>query len=394
MPFGPNRDKEPTTRQGDQHERDSQIKAVPSVSVVIPTYREAENLPSLIARLKELRTVGGMDLELLIMDDDSRDGTREFIEGLGEEWVRLFIRTSERGLGPAVCDGLKSAHGDVIVVMDADLSHPPECIPALVEALGAGHDFALGSRYVEGGSTAKDWGFFRRLNSRVATLLAKPFTDAKDPMSGFFALRRSACEQAAHCLNPIGYKIGLELIVKCECERVKEIPFHFCDRKAGESKLTLAEQARYVRHIRRLFIYKYGAWANLAQFLAVGALGVIVNLATLTLLMDFGLGIKFSIAAAIAVSMAFNFVLNRRFTFSHARNGSVTKQFFGYIGACSLGALLNYFVACGLSRQFPSLCPQLAAAGGIIAGVGANFLFNQFAVFKTEKATEEERAVV
>ncbi|MGC9194633.1 MAG: glycosyltransferase [Syntrophobacteraceae bacterium] len=366
---------------------DSEQKKSPmrfEVSVIVPTYREAENLPLLIERLGRLRCKNAMDLELLIMDDDSRDGTEELIQGLCLDWVRLFTRRSDRGLSRAVCEGLKHARGNVIVVMDADLSHPPESIPELVQALGAGHDFAIGSRYVAGGSTSEDWGTFRRLNSKIATLLAMPFTKAKDPMSGFFALKRCSYESVADCLDPIGYKIGLELIVKCDCERIKEVPIHFCDRIAGQSKLTLAEQTKYIKHIRRLFIHKYGAWSNLAHFLAVGSLGAIVNLGLLTLLLALGLGLKLSIAAAIAISMVSNFALNRRFTFAYARKDSIVKQFCGYIGACSLGALLNYWVTSQLTAEFPLLYPQVAALVGIVAGVSVNFLINQFIVFKSE----------
>ncbi|MDA8307545.1 MAG: polyprenol monophosphomannose synthase, partial [Deltaproteobacteria bacterium] len=284
--------------QEQEHEPDPQAPLRPAISVIVPTYKEVENLPFLIDRLRDLRRNNSMDLELLIMDDDSGDGTAELIAGLREDWIRLFIRTTDRGLSKAVCDGLKRAWADVIVVMDADLSHPPESIPALIEALTEGHDFAIGSRYVKGGSTSEEWGAFRRLNSKVATLLAIPFTNVRDPMSGFFALPRTTYERVADRLNPIGYKIGLELIVKCECKRVKEIPFHFSDRKSGKSKLTLTEQARYIKHIRRLFIHKYGAWSHLAQFLVVGGLGTVVNLAVLTLLVALGVGVKVSIGAA------------------------------------------------------------------------------------------------
>lgn len=364
----------------------------PEISVIVPTYREAENLPLLIERLSGLRCKNSMDLELLIMDDDSRDGTRELIESLSHDWIRLYTRTSDRGLSRAVCEGLKHARGNVIVVMDADLSHPPESIPELVQALGAGHDFAIGSRYVEGGSTSDDWGTFRQLNSRIATLLAMPFTKVKDPMSGFFALKRCSYESVAECLDPIGYKIGLELMVKCDCERVKEVPIHFCDRRAGESKMTLSEQANYIRHIRRLLIHKYGAWSNLAHFLAVGSLGAIVNLGLLTLLIALGLPLKVSIATAIAISMVFNFALNRRFTFASARKDSIATQFCGFIGACSLGALLNYFVTNELAGEFPFLYPQVAALAGIAAGVCVNFMINQFIVFRSEASSAKSNA--
>jgi dolichol-phosphate mannosyltransferase len=361
------------------------LSSWPKISVIVPTFKEAENLPLLIERLSDLRRDNGMDLELLIMDDDSRDGTEDLVASLNQTWLRLVTRPTGRGLSKAVCDGLKLARGDVIVVMDADLSHPPESIPALVTPLMDGYDFVLGSRYVEGGSTSDDWGILRWLNSRVATMLAMPFTRVSDPMSGFFALRRSTYESAADCLNPIGYKIGLELMVKCECERIKEIPIHFTGRRFGESKLTLAEQARYIKHIRSLFIHKYGTWSHLAQFLVVGGLGAVVNLAVLTLLVALGVRVNRAIGAAIAISMLFNFILNRRFTFAYARNSSIVKQFLGFVAACSFGALINYFTASALVAEYPGLYPQIAAFIGIVAGTGINFLVNRFAVFKSTK---------
>ena len=177
-------------------------------------------------------------------------------------------------------------------------------------------------------------------------------------MSGFFALRRLTYERGAKLLNPIGYKIGLELIVKCECERVKEIPIHFSDRQFGESKLSLAEQLRYIKHIRRLFIHKYGTWSHLAQFLVVGGLGTVINLTVLTLLIALGSAVHVAIGIAIAVSMVSNFLLNRRFTFAYARDGSIGKQFIGYSAACSIGAFINYLVASTLIVEFPALYPQ------------------------------------
>ena len=179
------------------------------------------------------------------------------------------VRTTDRGLSQAVLDGLRRATGDVLVCMDADLSHPPEAIPAMLAKLAEGADFVIGSRYTEGGSTAHDWGFLRWINSRVATWLARPLTHVSDPMSGFFALRRQTFE-AGRDFNPIGYKIGLELVVKCRCERVVEIPIHFADRRFGVSKLTLRQQLLYLGHLWRLYAFKFGVWTPLVQFLVVG----------------------------------------------------------------------------------------------------------------------------
>ncbi|TDI11528.1 MAG: polyprenol monophosphomannose synthase, partial [Acidobacteria bacterium] len=227
-----------------------------SVSVIVPTYKEVENLPLLTERLEEVREKHDLSLALLIMDDDSQDGTQELVSSMDRDWLTLVVRKEERGLSRAVLEGLRLARGDVLVVMDADLSHPPEKIPEMLVALEKGADLVMGSRYTTGGLTEAYWGFFRRLNSRIATLFARPFTSVKDPMSGFFALPRKTFESARD-LNPIGYKMGLELMVKCNLQRIEEIPIHFKDRQFGQSKLTLTEQKKYLQHLCRLFIYKY-----------------------------------------------------------------------------------------------------------------------------------------
>ena len=224
------------------------------VSVVVPTYREAASIPDLVARLDEVRQQAGLEMELLLMDDDSRDGTDSVVGSLGKDWVKLVVRTTDRGLSQAVLDGLGRASGEYLVVMDADLSHPPQAIVAMLDALDAGADMAIGSRFVEGASTAESWGAFRQLNSKVATLLALPLTRLSDPMSGFFAMRRSTFA-AGREFNPLGYKIGLELMLKCPVQRVAEVPIHFANRVHGESKLSLREQVKYLRHLGRLYWY-------------------------------------------------------------------------------------------------------------------------------------------
>jgi dolichol-phosphate mannosyltransferase len=226
------------------------------VSVIVPAYREAENLPELIQRLDALRAAPhNLDLDLVIVNDDSGDDSEAAVAGTNQPWARISTRTTERGLSSAVLHGLRLAKHPYLVVMDADLSHPPEAIPRLISALEEGADFAVGSRYAPGGSTDDRWTFFRALNSRVATLLARPLTNLKDPMSGFFALRRATFDSAAP-LNPVGYKIGLELLIKCRCRKITEVPIHFASRVRGESKLTLKEQLRYIRHVGRLMKFK------------------------------------------------------------------------------------------------------------------------------------------
>ncbi len=353
-----------------------------SISIIVPTYKEVENIPKLVERLEQLKTqYPDWVIELLVIDDDSSDGTELLVE-LKQPWIRLIVRTENRGLSQAVVEGLKQAKHEFLVVMDADLSHPPEKIPEMVQHLKKGADFVLGSRYVQGASTDVDWGMFRWLNSKVATLLAWPLTRVKDSMSGFFALHRTTFEQGKYALNPIGYKIGLELLVKCDCQNVHEIPIHFADRQYGESKLSFKEQLRYIQHLRRLFIYRYSLGTQMAQFAVVGTSGVFVNLFVLTILIWFNVIVELAVALAIGVSMVSNFVLNRRFTFSSARDDSIIKQFLGFVGASAIGAVVNYAITLYTLTLIPTLIPQLAALVGILGGMFFNFAINRFFVFK------------
>jgi dolichol-phosphate mannosyltransferase len=227
------------------------------VSIIVPTFKEAANLPELIDRIAAVRRTSGAAIELVIVDDDSRDGSVDFVAARPEKWVQIIVRTEDRGLSQSVLTGMRRAGGDVLVCMDADLSHPPEAVPTMVRELDAGADFVVGSRYVAGGSTSDEWGFLRWLNSRAATLLARPLTNIHDPMAGFFALRRTTFDNA-RALNPVGYKIGLELMVKCGCRNIVEVPIHFEKRHFGSSKLTLKQQLLYLEHLRRLYGFKYG----------------------------------------------------------------------------------------------------------------------------------------
>lgn len=354
------------------------------VSIVVPTYREAENIPLLIERVERLRSVNGLDVELLIMDDDSRDGTEEQIARLQLPWVRLVVRKVNRGLSPAVLDGIAIATREIVVVMDADLSHPPEQVPEMVAQIEQGAEFVIGSRYIAGGKTGEDWGFLRWLNSKLATWLARPFTQVADPMSGYFAFRRKSLERAPF-LNPVGYKIGLELLVKCRFQRVVEVPIHFAQRQLGYSKLSFKEQLRYVQHLRRLLAFKHPFWSQFLQFFLVGGSGVFVNLLVLTTLLWFGVGISRSVVAAIVLSMVSNFALNRRFTFHEAQRGSLPRQFVGFMASCSLGAAINYAIGMAIMRSAPQIWPQFASLAGIAGGLVFNFVASRYLVFRTRR---------
>ena len=218
------------------------------ISIVIPTYNEAGSLPTLVQRLGS--ALGGRDWELIVVDDGSPDGTADLAAAMAPRLpVRVVRRPGKLGLASAVLDGFRAATGDILVCMDADLSHPPEVVPHLVDALTGGADLAVGSRYVAGGGV-EDWPLKRRIVSRVACLMGNALVPVRDATSGFFALRRSVID-GVH-LNPIGFKIGFEVIARGRYATVVEVPYTFRDREHGSSKFGRREVAQYVQQLGQI----------------------------------------------------------------------------------------------------------------------------------------------
>ena len=212
------------------------------LSVVVPTYNEAGSLPKLAERLHA--ALVGVDWELVVVDDGSPDGTADVAAALAPRIpVRVVRRAGKAGLASAVVAGFEAARGDVLLVMDADLSHPPEVVPALLDAIEHGADLAVGSRYVKGGGVM-DWPLKRRAVSRVACLMGNLLVPVRDATSGFFALRRSVVDGVK--LNPIGFKIGFEVIARGRYKKVVEVPYTFRDRELGASKFGRREIVQYL----------------------------------------------------------------------------------------------------------------------------------------------------
>lgn len=243
--------------RSDSQAIESTAMQVVCVSIIVPTYCEAKNLPDLCARIFRTTRAAGIDAELLIVDDASPDRTADVVADLSKNYsIRLITRNDERGLSSAVVRGFQESDRDILVCMDADLSHPPENLVDVIMPVARDEsDFSIGSRYIDGGRTDENWGFLRRLNSKVATWLARPLVNAMDPMAGYFCLHRRTFESAQkNGLLPIGYKIGLEICVRAGCSRISEVPIHFVDRCEGESKLTTRQQLLYLRQLLHLFV--------------------------------------------------------------------------------------------------------------------------------------------
>jgi dolichol-phosphate mannosyltransferase len=223
-------------------------------SIVVPTYNEAGGIERLIVTVSEVFRSHGLDGEIVVVDDNSPDGTGAIVDRLAATYpVRCLHRPGKMGLSSGVIDGWKFARpeSDALGAMDADFSHDANVLPQMVAALAGGeYGLAIGSRYVPGGGI-ENWPLRRKITSLVAIALAKPLTPVRDITSGFFLVRRRALDGVE--LDPIGFKIGLEVIAKAHYGRALEVPYVFTDRVAGTSKLNQSEIFNYLRQLGRIY---------------------------------------------------------------------------------------------------------------------------------------------
>jgi dolichol-phosphate mannosyltransferase len=346
------------------------------LSIVIPTYNEKDNITPLVERIHS--ALNGHEHEIIIVDDNSKDGTIEIAEGLAARYpVKLFVRRQEKGLATAVIHGIKKASGNIIGVMDADLQHPPEVLPAVVKAVEDGADMVFASRYIKGGG-CPNWGLFRKIVSRVAMSIAHVLLPSsrrvKDPMSGFFMFLKDNVDVAK--LKPIGYKIALEILLVGSFNNVVEVPFIFEERSAGQSKLRPQQQIDYLKHIFSLMA-RTGELAMFLKFVAVGLSGVAVNEGIYWLLTRFG-GLAaydyWAVVIGIEVSIITNFVLNDTFTFARRRTG---KSFIGRLLKFNLICLAGAAIQWGLFMFFTRVCGVYDLLSNFI-GIVVAFLWNYF----------------
>ncbi len=223
-------------------------------SIVVPTYNEAGGIERLLRSVDEVFKKNGLDGEIIVVDDNSPDGTGAIVDRLSAELpVRCLHRPGKLGLSSGVIDGWKSARPEskALGAMDADFSHDIEILPRMVQALASGqYGLAIGSRYVKGGGIT-NWPARRIVTSKVACWLARPLTNVKDITSGYFLVKREALDGVD--LDPIGFKIGLEVVAKAHYGRALEIPYVFTDRIVGESKLNQKEIFNYLKQLRKLY---------------------------------------------------------------------------------------------------------------------------------------------
>ena len=232
--------------------------------MIVPTYNEGDNIRPLCERLCESCKVAGITVELLVMDDESEGSlkTRKIVTELAKEKypIRMHLRTKAegRGLSSAVLLGFKKAKFETILCMDADLQHEPESVPSLaLPILNKTAEFTVGSRYCDGGAFGFDWAIHRKLISSAATALAWGVSKSTDPMSGFFCTTKGVIARGRDKINPIGFKIGLELMARCRADPVQDVPITFQNRLAGESKLSMEQNFLYVQQLLSLYWGQY-----------------------------------------------------------------------------------------------------------------------------------------
>ena len=373
-----------------------------TVSIIIPTYNESKNILSLLDRIndtlsKSLRT------QIIIVDDNSPDGTGIIVENhiknlkqLTNNTINILHRKTKNGLGSAIMHGIKNAVGDLIVVMDSDLSHPPTVIPKLINTLKKSQcDIVIASRYVSGGSIL-NWNFKRKLMSKVATFIAKRGLglDTKDPMSGFFAFKKNILDGIN--LDALGYKILLEMLVKTRNTKIKEIPYTFQNRKAGSSKLDASTISDYCKSVWKLYLYgknhkpeNYSSstkfFSKLGRFFTIGASGFAINYITSIFFTLYFASLWYIHANIIGIilSMTSNFVLNKIWTFEDRDFGfkKTLTQYTKFIGLSSIGALIQIGFVYYLT-EFQAMDYPVSLLVAVISAAFGNFILNKKLTFK------------
>ena len=324
--------------------------APPRLSVIVPTYCEAENIDPMIAALDAALT--GLRWEVIFVDDDSPDGTAELVRKRGEQDARIrgVRRIGRRGLAGAVIEGMLASAADVAAVTDCDLQHDETCLPRMLERIEHGADLVIGTRYAQTGETKDGFSALRQQGSALATRLTNLLlrTEVSDPMSGFFMIRRDAVDTIAAKLSTGGFKLLLDILASAPAGlRIEEVPYRFRPRQLGKSKL----DGVVVADFAGLLLAKLtGNWVSPRFFLfgLVGATGLVIHLVALRAALLFT-GLPFNAAQVVAafVAMTWNFALNNVLTFRDRRLSgfeALKGLLIFYVG-CSVGTLANVGVA-------------------------------------------------
>jgi len=361
------------------------------VSIIIPTLNEVDNIEKLLSRIvATIQNNKLQETEIIIVDDGSTDGTLDHIEKWKEKYpINLILRSNKKGLASAVIEGARVAKNESVLVMDGDLSHPPEMIPELLSPITSGkYDLVIGSRYIKGGATP-DWPIRRRITSRVATLLAWPFIDVKDPMSGFFCVRKKLLAELP--LDTSGFKVGFEILARNRVSlRTFEVPIIFRDRQKGQSKLGLPEIKAFLGQLMKLAGGNISI-SNGSKFALVGLLGLIIDLTLFNVLRMTGASLGSAHTLSFFAATVSNFILNARWSFPEKSKLGIHKKYFAFVVVALLALFLRGGILATLTEAI-KLPPQFAIVIAVGAAAIINYLGCAFWVFpqKTDIPSEQK----
>jgi len=352
------------------------LRVAPSLSVIVPVFKEVKNVPILVERLA--RTLEGVAWEVIFVDDDSPDGTAEAVRQIArlDPRVRCIRRIGRRGLAGACIEGMLASSASAVAVMDGDLQHDETLLPAMLAKLQTGDvDLVVGSRFVSGGSAEQGFSKTRQRGSAAATLLAQKLfgVNLSDPMSGFFMMDRGAFETVAPKLSTRGFKILLDILASSRGSlRVAELPFVFGARQHGESKL---DNMVVLEYLGLLLAKLSGDRISIrfVLFALVGATGLVVHLLALDRALAFRLNFDMAQTAAAFTAMTWNFFLNNQLTYrdKRLRGVGLIMGLLTFYLVCSVGMIANVGVANWVYGAQPLW--WLAGTAGAIMGVVFNY---------------------
>lgn len=368
-----------------------------SFSVIIPTFNEIANISNIINAVFSELNKNNINGEILVVDDNSSDGTIDAVKNLQKTYsnLNLIVRLDDHGLSQSVVDGFFKAQSDIIQVIDADFSHPVELIPQFYNSIkDEGYDVCIGSRYTKGGDI-QNWPLKRRIISLGATGLGRIlFPDVTDPVSGFFAIKRDVVKNSS--LKPRGYKILMEVLGKGKWESFKEIPFTFKDREVGESKLKLSTMVDYLGQCVNIGLFAmthhdtkvWKEWVKILKFGLVGLSGILVNTGILFVLTEW-VHIYYLVSSifAIEASIITNFLLNDLWTFNGNSKNKFSKKwkrFLSYEVISICGTLINMGILF-IFTDLVGLWYIIANIIGIFVAFIWNFLVNRNVTWRLTK---------
>jgi dolichol-phosphate mannosyltransferase len=362
-----------------------------NIVVILPTYNERDNIALIIKALQEQFKKVPHDMSILVVDDNSPDGTAELVRAEAKSSSNIFLLSGQKqGLGAAYVRGMQFAindlHADAVMEMDADFSHKPEDVPRLIEAIDQGGDFAIGSRYVPGGKIPEDWSFLRRMISKWGNVFARYVAglySVKDCTAGFRAIRAEVIRKIDfETLRVRGYAFQISLLHEAILNHadVREIPVEFVDRKRGQTKLGVSDIVEFMLNTWWIRLERSKTFL---KFSVVGTVGVVVNLVSFTLLMNMGLNKFIASPVAIEFSIISNFLFNNFWTFSHRDVNDkihIRGLKFNIISFVALGVSYSTFLL--LSIINPTGIPQVHQAIGIVPATLINYFLNSYWTFK------------